>query len=221
MGKQTLAQQLEELVNSSLINEQQLDVLLAGFRRLAGSGILDSALREGALAPDFSLLDQQGQAQSLHAHLEHGPLLLQFFRGDWCPFCQAQLRALSASRDEISALGASILCLSPETPEKHARMAAEHGLKLSLLSDPGGLTAHAWGVAYDLTAAELELYRELGIEPTQSAQSSTEFLPVPASYIILPGARIAWRFIDPDWRRRSEPADMLSALRAITAGAQG
>ena len=87
MSKQSLAQKLEELVRNSQINEQQLDILLAGFRRLSGSGLLETALREGAQAPDFRLEDTNGNFQELNAWLEHGPVLLQFFRGDWCPFC--------------------------------------------------------------------------------------------------------------------------------------
>ncbi|MCB1219236.1 MAG: AhpC/TSA family protein [Planctomycetales bacterium] len=221
MSKQSLAQKLEELVRNSQINEQQLDILLAGFRRLSGSGLLETALREGAQAPDFRLEDTNGNFQELNAWLEHGPVLLQFFRGDWCPFCQAQLRELTAQKEQITALGTSILCVSPESPDRHRAMMEKHGIELMLLSDPGGAVANRYGIAYDLNAAESELYGELGIELTRKADSGSDFLPIPASYIVLPGGRISYSYIDPDWRKRSEPADLLGRLQALAAGGQG
>lgn len=221
MSKKTLAQQLEEMVENSQINEQQLDILLAGFRRLTGSGVLETAIREGAQAPDFRLQDQHGEWQTLNAWLEHGPVLLQFFRGDWCPFCQAQLKAITAQRAQIEELGASILCISPETAEKHRAMQEKHGIDLLLLSDPGGTVANSYGIAFDLNAAERDLYHELGIEPTESEDSGQEFLPIPASYIVMPGGRISYSFIEPDWRRRSEPADLLDQLQQLAAGSKG
>lgn len=221
MSGMTLAQKLEEMVRNSQINERQLDILLAGFRRLSGSEVMERALREGSQAPDFRLSDQHGEFQALNAWLEYGPVLLQFFRGDWCPFCQAQLKALNEQREAIVQMGATLLCISPETPQKHIAMAQKHDLDLRLLSDPGGVTANLYGIAYDLNAAERDLYNELGIELTQQADSTQEFLPIPASYIVMPGGMISYSFIEPDFRRRSEPADLLEKLRQLAAQSQG
>ncbi len=220
MSGKTLAEKLEELVRGSQINEEQLDILLAGFQRLSGSGIVDTALSTGDLAPDFRLQDQQGGTHSLSEWLEHGPVILQFFRGDWCPYCQTQLKALTAEQAGIYALGARLLCISPETAGKHQEMTRKLGLELTLLSDPGGVVANTYGIAYDLNAAESGLYSELGIELTERPDSRQEFLPIPASYIVLPGGRIGYCFIEPDFRRRSEPAELLTELSRLSAGSQ-
>lgn len=215
MHGKPLAAQLEELVLNSQISEERLDILLAGIKRLAGSDVLDSALRAADLAPDFTLFDQFGKSHSLSAYLAGGPVLLQFFRGDWCPFCRTQLRALSAQREHLAAQGSTLLCISPESADRHLQMQLREDLQLTLLSDPGGQVAQSYGVAYDLSATELSVYRELGVEPTAAQPGGQEFLPIPASYIIEPAGRIRFAFVEPDFRKRSEPQDLLAELMQL------
>src|SRR5207248_6937010 len=146
----TLADQIVAL-NDDLARQLPAEVLATFGREieaLARSGIAASGLREGTLAPDFTLPDVHGRAVTLSALLQLGPVVLTFYRGEWCPYCNLQLRAYEAILSQIRALGASLVAVSPQTPDHSLATMEKKGLTFPVLSDAGNEVARRYGLVY-------------------------------------------------------------------------
>lgn len=182
---------------------------------LAASGIVEKAKRAGDAAPDFALPDAHGAAVSLAALLKNGPVVASFYRGGWCPYCNLELRALQRSLPELKELGASLVAISPQTPDESLSTAEKNALAFPVLSDTGSKTARAFGIAFDLAEELRPIYAKFGHALPDRNGDESWTLPIPATFVIAQDGTIALAFIDTDYRKRLEPADILAALRTI------
>jgi len=183
--------------------------------KLNRDGFLDQILPEGAEFPDFMLPSAEGRLVGLREALSHGPVVLQFFRGEWCPFCKLMLEALTESYDKIEAAGASLLALTPETGGLALKMKTRHHARFEVLADVDFGVGLAAGVVFKIP----KLYRgrldASGLSFPQRHGNAAWCLPVPATFIIAPDGRIAWRFVDVDFTHRAEPADIIAAIGQV------
>ena len=211
--------------------QQQLDAFKAEFARTAPAGrpalyeakieelrasfALKRAIRAGDRAPEFTLPNQQGRPVSLATLLEAGPVVVTFYRGGWCPYCNIQLRAYQAVLPEITTLGGRLVAISPQLPDGSLSTAAANELTFDVLSDVGNRVARSFGLVWalpeELRAALRSNNKAL---PEINGDDSWE-LPVPATYVIARDRRVALAGIDVDYRERVEPAAILSALRSL------
>lgn len=169
----------------------------------------------GTPAPDFTLPDAHGVPVTLSQRLADGPVVLSFYRGAWCPVCNIELRALQAHLGEIAARGASLVAVSPQAPDTSLPFAESAGLGFDVLSDLDQAVASAYGVRFRLSDALIAQYEQWGLLlPEQNADGSWD-LPVPATYVIGPDATVVARHVDPDYRHRMDPAQILDALDGI------
>ncbi len=182
---------------------------------LAASGILETALKGGDRAPDFSLYDARGERVRLSALLRRGPVVLSFYRGGWCPYCNLELRALQAVLPDITALGATLVAVSPETPDESLSTAEKDDLTFAVLSDVESKVAKAFGIAFDLADALRPIYSRLGHALPDRNGDESWTLPLPATYVIDRDGNIALAFLDVDYRNRLEPADIVNTLAAL------
>jgi peroxiredoxin len=184
-------------------------------QELADSGHADRALAVGAQAPRFRLPSATGEAVSLAGLLAAGPVVLTFYRGAWCPYCNIALRALQQHHDEISARGARLAAVSPQIPDESLSLADRHQLAFSVLSDVGSDTAKQYGLAFDLPDDLAAVYDRLGFDLQRVNGGHPRTLPLPATYVIDREGVIRWAFVDADYTRRAEPTDILAALDAL------
>lgn len=173
-------------------------------------------LAVGTPAPDFSLPDAHGVTVSLSELLSEGPVVVAFYRGDWCPFCNLQLRALQDSLDEITAAGASLVAISAQSPDHAGSLIDEHSLAFPVLSDLDQSTAEAYKVRFDLSG-ELE---ELQVnvfqnDPATHNADGRRSLPVASTFIVDRSGVVRFSSVEADWRRRVEPDDVVAALNAL------
>jgi peroxiredoxin len=178
---------------------------------LAASNMVGTALTAGEFAPDFALADAAGRTVRLSRLLRDGPVILSFYRGDWCPYCNLELRAYAALSTQIAAVGARFIAISPQRPENTR---TGQGFPFPVLSDEGSKVAKAFGVAFDLTDELRPLYTRLG-HPLPEMNGAGWALPIPATYVIAPSGEVVLSFIDTDYRRRLEPVDAIAAAGAV------
>jgi peroxiredoxin len=166
----------------------------------------------GDPAPGFALPDQLGRVVSLGERLAHGPVVLVFYRGDWCPYCNLTLRALQLELEAIRAQGAQLLAVSPQTPDNALTLTERHGLEFPVLSDVSQATIAAYGLRYAVPVALQELYLKFGNDLRERNADGTWSLPVPATFVVDRRGVIRARFVEMDFTKRMEPADVVSAL---------
>ncbi len=151
---------------------------------LEASGIADRILPVGAKAPDFTLPDQTGKMLASAELLSHGKLIIDFYRGRWCPFCVTELETYRDMHEEIKASGYSLIAISPQTVKHSAFTADQHKLRFPVLSDAGNKVARQFGLVYHLPAYQEQLFRSVFINlPLTNGDESWE-LPLPATYVI-------------------------------------
>ncbi len=185
-----------------------------GVQAVAAMGVMQSALKAGDQAPDFTLTDANGQPVTLADLLRDGPVVLTWYRGGWCPYCNLQLRAYQDILPDITALGARLVALSPELPDNSLSTVEKNKLAFTVLSDTGNAVAQRYGIAYTLPDSLIEAFKGRLDLPTLNGNDSWE-LPLAVTYIITTEGTIHTAFIDADYRKRAEPAAILEALRAI------
>jgi peroxiredoxin len=178
--------------------------------------ILGRALQEGDRAPNFRLPNAQGGSVELDAALKRGPVVLTFYRGQWCPYCNLELRAYQKALPQVQALGASLIAVSPQTPDNSLGTAEKNQLAYPVLSDVGLHVARAYGVAFDVPAELVELYqRQWNNDLVKWNGEGGWSLPIPATYVIGEEGRIVLAHVDPDYRDRLEPEVVLARLRTL------
>ena len=211
----SLAQQLEELTTKlrALVPAERLIVVERAIDRLKSSGICGHALKPGETAPTFELSDGDGMMWRSEDLLRRGPLVIVFYRGRWCAYCNTQLAALQENHARVAAAGASLVAISPQT-QKHSYMTRDmHKLRFPVLSDPGNQAARKFGLVWRLPSELQQMYEAIMTKlPGYNGDLSWE-LPLPATYIVQPDGNISSAHLDVDWRQRPEPEDVLTHLR--------
>lgn len=181
---------------------------------LEASGQAGRARKVGDAAPDFTLPGPDGKPVALRDLLANGPLVVTFYRGVWCPFCNAELQALEEALPEMRALGASLVAISPETAANSRKSVRQNELSFPILTDHGNAVADAFGLRFRLPDALIATYKGFGnnLEAVNGEDSWT--LPMPGRFVIAPDGRIVYAEVNADYSRRPEPAEMLPAIGA-------
>lgn len=180
---------------------------------LIASGAAGKALKAGDKAPAFALNDPDGNPVSSAALLAEGPLVVSFYRGVWCPYCNMELQALQEALPAFRALGANLVAISPQTAVNSRKSVRQNALDFPILSDAHNDVAAAFGLRFALPDYLVELYKSLKNDlPAFNADPSWT-LPMPARYVIGQDGTILYAEVNPDYTRRPEPEDMLPALR--------
>jgi len=174
------------------------------------------ASKPGDTFPALSLVRGDGQMVDVGAITAHGPAIVTFYRGGWCPYCNLELRAFQKLLPEIQSLGATLVAVSPETPDHTMTTAEKNGVAFTVLSDAKGALAKALGIQFELAHAIKALYQKFGHDLATRNDDPRWALPMPATYVVAKGGRIAAAFVDPDYRRRMEPEQALAALKALS-----
>lgn len=211
--KQTLKSQLDEKKANFELNadDQKKKVYKEGIESVEKSGILENALNVGDLAPNFKLSNALGETVELHQLLSKGKIILTWYRGGWCPYCNITLHELQSELDNFIAAGAQLVALTPELPDKSLNTSEKHDLKFEVLSDVGNKVAKEYGIVFKLTDEVAKAYNiSFGLNE-YNGDTSNE-LPLAATYVIDENGKIIYAFLDADYRNRAEPTEITEFL---------
>ena len=175
------------------------------------------AIGLGQKAPRFALPNPEGKSISLVDLLEKGPLVVTFYRGSWCPYCNLQLKALQARLEDIHALGAQLVAISPQVPDGSMTKNEMNEIDFFVLSDQDAKVASQYGVAWEVPeflSEHMRVDRKLDLEAINNGNGSV--LPIPATFVIRRDGTVTWRYVDVDYRTRSEPDDIIEALQKLS-----
>ncbi|MFB9276091.1 peroxiredoxin-like family protein [Cohnella cellulosilytica] len=213
----SLNQTLEEM-KQQFIAHSPAEVQAAMFRSIREqqeSGFR-YGLQEGQRAKDFTLQNSTGLSVHLYDELAQGPVVLTFYRGGWCPYCNSQLRAYQKVLPEIEALGARLIAVSPQSPDNTLSHQEKENLQFQVLSDTNGLVAAFYNILYDVPPYLQEMMTNL-FKLNLAEYNATDrwILPIPSTFMIDESGIIRSAYVNPDFMQRFEPEDILDELRKL------
>lgn len=214
---ETLSEQLQRMADSSQQNlpEEIRTVMQAGHEELVESGIVDKAISVDDQAPAFELPNHTGETVTSASLIEEGPLVLIFYRGGWCPYCNAELAAYQKHLADFEAAGAKLAAITPELPEHAAKTAKRHKLGFPVLSDAGNKVAKEFSLAFTLNEDMARVYDQF-LDMSKYNGDKSYTLPLAATYVIDSEGKVRYAFLDEDYRKRAEPSDVLDAVKQLS-----
>jgi peroxiredoxin len=184
---------------------------------LIACGAVQRAKKAGDVAPSFSLKDPEGNIVSSDELLTKGPLIISFYRGVWCPYCNMELQALEAAKPAFDKYGASLIAISPQTAPNSRKSVRQNELTFPILSDARGKVGAAFGLQFELPDYLIELYKSLKNDLPTFNDDPSWTLPMPARYVIGEDGTILYSEVNPDYTQRPEPEDIIPVLQRTAA----
>lgn len=212
----SLTQTLEEM-KQQFIAHSPIEVQARMFRSIREqqeSGV-QYGLQEGQKAKDFMLKNSLGLPVYLYDELAKGPVVLTFYRGGWCPYCNAQLRAYQKVLPEIEALGGRLIAVSPQSPDNTLSHQEKEKLQFQVLSDTNGLVAAFYNILYDVPPYLQELMMLSNMNLAEYNATDRWILPIPSTFMIDESGIIRSAYVNPDFMQRMAPEDILAELRKL------
>jgi len=171
-------------------------------------------LNVGDMAPNFEGINQAGEKVSLENLLKDGPVVVTFYRGEWCPYCNEYLAELDENYPKMKELGANLVAISPEIPKYIEKVADKMEHPYTIISG-GTPIMQQYGLDFQLGKKTLVKYKLFGINLSKSNGNEDNILPVPATYVIDKNGIIAYKHFDENYKVRAEVDDILKTLESI------
>jgi peroxiredoxin len=213
MAKKTLADELAAIRDKASARGREVYDKLV--KQLIESGATEGALREGDEFPDFQLASADGRFVRRADLLARGPAVISFYRGAWCPYCSAELNALAEIAPQIRATGATLAAITPEAGGAALRTKIDRGLDFEILCDLDNTLALECGLMFPVPDEIRAAYMERNIDFVRIYGNEAWLLPTPATYIVRQDGVIASAYVNPDFRHRLEPAEIVKALATL------
>lgn len=188
-------------------------VMVKATEDLIKTQIAEKSLQTGDLVPNFTLNNATGKSVNFQSLLTQGKVVVSFYRGGWCPYCNLELRALEQALPQIKALGANLVAISPETPDSSLSTSEKNNLSFEVLSDLKNQVAQQFGLVFTLPEELRPIYEKFGIDIPAYNGDSTFELPLPATYVVDTNGKIVHSFVNADYTQRLDPNVILTALQ--------
>lgn len=213
----SLAKKIDEYKQSFLekVPENIQGIMKQATKDLAASDILNKAPKQGEKLPAFELQDQNGKPQTLTALLDSGPVVVTFYRGGWCPYCNLELAAYQQILPEIKAAGASLVAITPELPDASLSTVEKNELDFTVLSDVNADYARQLGLVFTLPEELKPIYQNFGIDVEKHNGSGQFDLPLAATFVINQAGDIVSTFVDADYTQRQDPQQIIEVLNLL------
>jgi peroxiredoxin len=204
-------------IEKGLLSQSALATFVKGTKELIESGQAERAVKAGDKAPLFNLPDADGVMFNARSLFAKGPLVVTFYRGVWCPYCNMDLKALEAARPEIESRGASPVALSMQNASNSRKSVRDNHLGFPILVDFKGLVADQFGLRFKLSDELVDVYKQFGNDLAQINGEASWMLPMPARYVIDQDGVVAYAEVNPDYTKRPDPSELLPVLDSLKA----
>lgn len=195
------------------VPQELQEIMLTATENLKKQSLSKNALKVTHIAKPFTLLNAVNKKISLDDLLvENDFVVINFYRGLWCPYCNLELKALQTINDELKTLNAKLVAISPQTPDASLSTKEKNELDFEVLSDTHNALAKEYGLVFSLADELKPIYEKFGIDIPGSNNENTYELPLPATYVINKNKEIIYSFIDEDYTKRSEPQEILDII---------
>lgn len=210
----TLTAQLKVLADGSLKRHPgpAQDTMKAAIDELSKTTIIEKALKTGDPIPKIQLSNAKGDFVDVQKLLQKQKLVVSFYRGGWCPYCNLELKALQNALPEIEAKGAGLIAISPELPDNSLTTVEKNQLSFEVLSDVNNQVAEAFGLVFTLPETLQELYKKFKIDLDSNQGNTSQQLPIAATYVIGQDGIITYHFLQEDYKLRADPLEILAAI---------
>ncbi len=211
----SLTTQLKELADqmATKIPVEAQAVMENAINDLKNSNLIDKALKTGDVLPNIVLPNVKGEAISLQSKLKSGKkLVIAFYRGGWCPYCNVELVALQKILPEIQAKGAELIAITPESPDNSLSTTEKNELTFEVLTDKDNKIANSLNLAYQLPEELNVLYKNFGIDLKESQGNTEKTLPIAATYVVEASGKVTYHFLKEDYKLRADTSDILNAI---------
>lgn len=209
-AQSTLTQTLKERADRSAAKSPpsvKLEFQRA-LNELKASGIEKTAIQKGTNAPSFKI-----DGKSFSSYYTEKPVILKFYRGSWCPYCQIEMKAYEEYKARFEAKGYQIIVLTPDTKVEIAKFRDKQKITIPIYSDKENAIAKKFGIAFKLDKKLSKVYKDFGIDLKKSQENDLDELPLPGTYVINKKGKITYAFIDADYKLRQDPGELLRILK--------
>ncbi len=207
---------LRHEMRTERIPEDRLVKMDLGVDKIREQALEDRSLQIGAKVPDFSLPDSNGDCIRLYEFLKNGPVILVFYRGSWCPYCNIHLRGMQKALPKLRAMGAELIAISPQLPVHTEKSVETNSLTFPVLSDVGNRVSADFGTVFTSPTELNEALREFGVDLTSiHGPGEADRLPVPSTYVIDGQGLVVWRHFEVDYTHRAEPEEVLRVIEGL------
>lgn len=212
-----LHEQLTERRNASAQNlpAEIHQVMVSETKALKAKALEQYAPKPGDIFPNFTLGNQSGDEIQLADLTTKGPVVVTFYRGGWCPYCNFELRAYQNVLDKITDAGANLVAISPELPDASLTTIEKNDLKFTVLSDPEAEFAKSLGIVFSLPDSLKPIYKEFGIDVEHHNGPGKFDLPLAATFVIGRDGKVVFADVNADYTYRAEPSDIVDILGSI------
>ncbi len=178
--------------------------------------IPESPLTAGQLMPSFKLLNFDGKFREGHDYLKKGPLIISFYRGDWCPYCNLEMQDLQNHLEQINALGATLIGITPQMPDYTIAFKEKHRINIDILTDLGSKITSKFGLEVNTNLIERTVIKlKLKGDIYASSGNKTKTLPIPGTFIIDQTGKIRFAYANPDYSKRAQASTIISELKTL------
>jgi len=184
-------------------------------QRLMDSRLVQGALQPGQMIPDFELPDATGKPVKSSDLRQNGPLLILFYRGTWCPFCNLTVQAYQEQLQSFQDRGVTLVAISPQAPDHSLTLQEKHHLKFPVLSDSGNGIARQFGIVFQMDPALKQVQELFSVDVAAYNGDNRYELPVPAAFLVSKTSEVIRSYVEVDSMKRLAPETALQWIDEI------
>lgn len=213
----SLKEQLSTLKAQNLAKfpEDIKNILLDDLEKLSESGLIEAAPKAGGKLKDFTLPNHRGEKSSLASLREKGPVIVTFYRGGWCPYCNLELHAYQAVLQDIKAAGATLVAITPELPDESLTTSERHALEFEVLTDENSDFAREIGLVFTIDEKVRPIYESFGINIEKHNGKGQFDVPFAATFVVDVDGTVTYAFVEADYTLRADPVDVLKEVESL------